>query len=41
MKVTKSWNGVTLNASAIASPCGTIGKIILIQLTHILMTHLP
>jgi hypothetical protein len=28
MKVTKSWNGVTLNASAIASPCGTIGKII-------------
>lgn len=40
MGVTKSWGGVALNGSAVASPCGAIGNFILIQQRHSLMTHL-
>jgi hypothetical protein len=37
MKVTKSWNGTALDPQDIASPCGSIGKSSVIQLTHSLM----
>lgn len=38
MGVNNSWGGVALNASSVASPCGAIGKNIIIQLKPSLMT---
>lgn len=38
MGVNNSWGGVALNASSVASPCGAIGNILIIQLKLSLMT---